>query len=206
MAKKMDARVKKSKKKFHNALISLMQEKRLEHITVKELCERSGLNRGTFYLHYQDVFELMQEVERGLEEGFSAVLERAPMEALDEDEQKPVLREVCRYFEENAAACRLFLCRGEHTALVERVKSVVQKRALSQWRALHGGDDVRYEYAFAFVSAGCIGMLTLWLEQDTPFSAEEMAQMMEHFLSKGAKDVMQHISTTRRQEAKSDTM
>ena len=110
MAKKMDARVKKSKKKFHNALISLMQEKRLEHITVKELCERSGLNRGTFYLHYQDVFELMQEVERGLEEGFSAVLERAPMEALYEDEQKPVLREVCRYFEEHAAAFRLFFC------------------------------------------------------------------------------------------------
>lgn len=188
MGKKPDARVQKTKKRLYDALISLMQEKRLEHITVKELCARSGLNRGTFYLHYRDVFELMRDVEHGLEQGFSQVLERAPIETLYAGGEKPVpvLNDVCRYFEENAAACRLFLRRGEHTALVERVKGVVQKRALAQWRLLYG-DDARYEYAFAFVSSGCIGMLTLWLEQDTPCSAQEMAQMMEAFIAKGSE-------------------
>lgn len=191
MDKKPDARVQKTKKRLYDALIGLMQDKPLEHITVKELCERSGLNRGTFYLHYRDVFDLMQEIEQGLEQGFSQVLERAPIETLYAGGQKPipVLNEVCRYFEENAAVCRLFLCRGEHTALVERVKGVVQKRALAQWRSLYG-DDARYEYAFAFVSSGCIGMLRLWLEQDTPCCAQEMAQMMEAFIAKGAEAMM----------------
>ncbi|HJB40474.1 MAG TPA: TetR/AcrR family transcriptional regulator [Candidatus Ruthenibacterium avium] len=183
---KVDARVQKTKKRLCDALISLMQEKRLEHITVKELCARSGLNRGTFYLHYQNVFELMQDVEQGLEEGFSQVLLRAPIETLYAGGQKPVLDDVCRYFEEHAAACRLFLSRGEHTALVERVKRVVRERALAQWRLMYG-EDPRYEYAFAFVASGCIGMLTLWLEQDTPCSAEEMAQMMEGFIAKAAE-------------------
>ena len=39
---KVDARVQKTKKRLCDALIGLMQEKRLEHITVKELCARSG--------------------------------------------------------------------------------------------------------------------------------------------------------------------
>ena len=52
----------KSESKYFNtalcmdeALISLLKVKDLEYITVKEICEKAGVNRSTFYLHYETI-------------------------------------------------------------------------------------------------------------------------------------------------------
>ena len=45
-----------------------MKVKNISSITVKELCEKSDINRGTFYLHYRDVFHMLEEIERSYEE------------------------------------------------------------------------------------------------------------------------------------------
>ncbi|MBE5916817.1 MAG: TetR/AcrR family transcriptional regulator, partial [Pseudobutyrivibrio ruminis] len=42
----------KSAEKMHNALITLLDNKGFEYITIKEICETAGVNRSTFYLHY----------------------------------------------------------------------------------------------------------------------------------------------------------
>ena len=55
-----DRRVRKTRAILKQSLITLMKEKSIKHITVKELCEQSDINRGTFYLHYSDVFDLFE--------------------------------------------------------------------------------------------------------------------------------------------------
>lgn len=55
---KKDLRVIKTKESLHTALLALLEEKPLEKITIAELCRQAKVNRGTFYLHYQDVEEL----------------------------------------------------------------------------------------------------------------------------------------------------
>ena len=58
----------KSESKYFNtalrmdeALLALLEEKDLEYITVKELCHRAGVNRSTFYLHYETITDLVNE-------------------------------------------------------------------------------------------------------------------------------------------------
>ena len=43
------------------ALLSLLEEKEFAYITVKEICKRAGVNRSTFYLHYETVGDLLEE-------------------------------------------------------------------------------------------------------------------------------------------------
>ncbi len=43
------------------ALISLLEEKDYEYITVKEICQKAGVNRSTFYLHYEGIHDLLAE-------------------------------------------------------------------------------------------------------------------------------------------------
>lgn len=43
------------------ALISLLEKKDYEFITVKEICEKAGVNRSTFYLHYENINDLLEE-------------------------------------------------------------------------------------------------------------------------------------------------
>ena len=58
----------KSESKYFNtalrmdeALIALLEEKDLEYITVKEICHQAGVNRSTFYLHYETIADLVDE-------------------------------------------------------------------------------------------------------------------------------------------------
>lgn len=46
---------------FDEALLILLQKKDFEFITIKEICEKAGVNRSTFYLHYENTTDLLQE-------------------------------------------------------------------------------------------------------------------------------------------------
>jgi AcrR family transcriptional regulator len=46
------------------ALISLLEKKDFEYITIKEICNAAGVNRSTFYLHYENTSDLLKETTR----------------------------------------------------------------------------------------------------------------------------------------------
>lgn len=56
--------------KMDLALISLLKKKQFEYITVSEICKTAGVNRSTFYLHYETVGDLLDETARYLLDGF----------------------------------------------------------------------------------------------------------------------------------------
>ena len=50
--------------RMDEALISLLEKKDFEYITVKEICDKAGVNRSTFYLHYENTSDLLKETTR----------------------------------------------------------------------------------------------------------------------------------------------
>ena len=63
MEGKTDRRVQKTKERQYKVLVELLTEKPIKDITIKELSERADINRATFYLHYTDVFDLLDQLE-----------------------------------------------------------------------------------------------------------------------------------------------
>lgn len=59
-------------RKMDKALISILEEKPFEYITVSEICKRAEVNRSTFYLHYENTVDLLNEAARYLLDDFSA--------------------------------------------------------------------------------------------------------------------------------------
>ncbi len=57
-------------KKMDKALISLLEEKSFEYITVSEICKKANVNRSTFYLHYENTVDLLNETARFLIDDF----------------------------------------------------------------------------------------------------------------------------------------
>lgn len=56
--------------KFDKALLALLEKKSFEYITISEICETAGVNRSTFYLHYENTYDLLQETTRYVLDGF----------------------------------------------------------------------------------------------------------------------------------------
>ena len=60
---KNDLRVRYTQKVIQEAFWKLLKEKPLAKITVKEVCDLAGINRGTFYKHYMDPYDLMDKIQ-----------------------------------------------------------------------------------------------------------------------------------------------
>ena len=51
-------------KRMDEALITLLEKKDFEYVTIKEICDTAGVNRSTFYLHYENTVDLLKETTR----------------------------------------------------------------------------------------------------------------------------------------------
>ncbi len=68
-----DRRIRRTKALLTDAFLSLLKTKSFHDITVKELCETADVNRGTFYLHYKDIYEMMERLEEEIVTRFEMV-------------------------------------------------------------------------------------------------------------------------------------
>ena len=73
---KTDRRVRRTRALLLKGLIGLMKEKDIKDISVKELSDLADINRGTFYLHYNDIFDMVEKLEDELFVEFNAILDR----------------------------------------------------------------------------------------------------------------------------------
>lgn len=73
-----DGRIKRTKRFLSMALVELLAEKPVNEITVKELTERSDVNRATFYRHYRDIYDMLRQMEQELFGEFTAALGQEP--------------------------------------------------------------------------------------------------------------------------------
>lgn len=58
--------------RFDKALLSLLEKKPFEYITIREICEKAEVNRSTFYLHYENTVDLLSETARYVWDNFSS--------------------------------------------------------------------------------------------------------------------------------------
>ena len=189
MANPMDRRVRKTRRQLRQGLELLMQTKPVHDITIKELCDVCDINRGTFYLHYADVSALLQAIEQEMMDEFQQVLAEVTVTEKQKPKGKkpsPAMCGLVEFFAQNAAMCRILLCNNGDMAFVQQVKEVVRTQMISEWNVSKTQSAQSASgYAFAFVVAGCIGMLQLWLENDMPISPTEMAALLETIPSQG---------------------
>ena len=76
MEEKLDRRVRRTRERLNRALTELLMEKPMREITVRELTDRADVNRGTFYAHYTDLFDMLEQMENEVLAEFEALLGR----------------------------------------------------------------------------------------------------------------------------------
>lgn len=163
----MDKRIIKTKKKLTNTLLILLNEKKLNDITVLELCKEANINRTTFYKYYKDVDDLVLKIE----------------ESLLTDLEKNILTIKRNYLisfttkiietisEHQEIYTRLLGKNGDHTFL-RKILSLVYEQSIIEWQKLlkkASRDDL--EKIYNFIVDGTIGIIEAWINnncKDTP--------------------------------------
>ena len=184
--KKEDRRVRRTKKLLTKALTQLLQEKQINEITVKELTDLADMNRGTFYLYYKDIFDMLEKIEDGL---FEALDEIVSLHEHDDVSQqtKPILLDLFHFIEENQEMCRVLLSSHGDMNFLHKLNEVVREKCLKAWpdiRKEKGEAD--FDYHYSFVVFGCAGIIRAWVNRNCPESAEKMAEMAYGMILRGS--------------------
>ena len=157
--------VRNTKRKLHEGLLRLMEDKPINEISVKELTELVDVNRGTFYFHYT-------------EEEFFGSFRDTMAQAVERESAFPYLSAIFSFLGENRAFCKIMLGPHGDMQFIEKIKTQVDERCSHIWReAAPGCDPARFAMYNAFIINGCIGIIQKWLDEPESRGAEEISQL-----------------------------
>ena len=95
--------VRMTKQRLYQALITLLQQKSLREITVRELTELAGISRGTFYFHYADIYALMDQMEAAQLARLNDLMDSL-IPSISQEDAPPALVALFTYMTENPQA------------------------------------------------------------------------------------------------------
>ncbi len=178
-------RVQTTKKLLRDALLTLLNEKPLRSITVKELCAHAKLNRGTFYAHYRDVYDLMEQIEAEMKVAFFEALE--PMISGAEPLSPPKLtKKVFECIETNADLCRVAIGPYGDREFTRRLLRESRERSIqSCLDAFPNADRWQIEAYFTFVTGGCYALMERWIRREIKESSSDLADAAEKIMEMG---------------------
>lgn len=182
MEKKPDRRAKYTRMMLRQSLIALMETQPVNKISVKALCERADVNRGTFYTHYRDPETLLQSMENELYDGIMASLEKHGKQIAT----MALVLEVLSCVSANIDLCRVLFSPYGDDAFLKRVMYVAHDASIRSWRAaLPDADPNTLEYAYAFIANGSLGVLRHWVAQKEPEPPQTIARVIEQLAAEG---------------------
>ena len=185
----------KSESKYFNtalrmdeSLITLLEEKDLEYITVKEICQRAGVNRSTFYLHYETIADLVNETAERINRRFLSYFPKQKAEILgnmgnrEKEELVLVTREYLlpylRFIQDNKRVYRAaFRNPGGMRADTRygELKQYILRPILERFEI----PESYHPYYIAYYVEGIIAIVKEWLRKDCSDEVEMIADIIE---------------------------
>lgn len=166
-----------------NSLMTLLKEKQISAITVKEICQLADVNRSTFYSHYLDHFDLLHQIEEELIEDMNGYLSSYNFE--QEEEALQMTEKLIEYFASKHDEFKTLLNEKGDSSFQKNVMDVVHRFLMKNWMEVNQIDQDTSEYLSSFIVSGSIEVMKTWLFNGMNQSPKEMAEMITNFINKG---------------------
>lgn len=188
MEKKLDRRVKKTRKQLQDGFTALLIEKSIKEITVKELCDKVDLNRGTFYLHYKDIYDMLEKIESELLNELIDITEKYTYDYKDNIDSS-YLVDLFKILSKNINVVSVLLGPNGDISFINKIKHMISDKIIENIDIVsskHSQLDI--EFTFSFYLNGCIGLVEHWIETGAKNSPEHMAKLCFNLIHNGIKN------------------
>ena len=143
MAEKTDRRIRKTKAQLRRGLAKLLKEKTIKEITVKELVEEVDINRSTFYLHYTDIYDLLEQTENDLKNEILEIVNND--QRLRMEETMPYITELFVFIANNREIASALLGPHGDVAFMRQIEQIILSHCMKYLKPyLEQLDDQTY--------------------------------------------------------------
>lgn len=178
--------------KMNDALISLLDKKSFEYITVKDICEVAKVNRSTFYLHYSNTCDLLEEIIDGLTKSFYEHLGKKENEKLLAESKElddlylitdEFLIPYLSFIKENKNVYKA-IKRNPTIFKADKTYKNMFDSVFSPIMAKFGLDRKWHEYMMDFYINGITSIIFDWINDDCVPQVEEITKFIEGLIVK----------------------
>jgi AcrR family transcriptional regulator len=186
--KKQPELTAQTKQNLIDAFWCLYCEKRIEKITVKEITQKAGYNRGTFYEYFTDVYDVLEQIEEAL---IPEIHELPPISVPNQNMGMP-LDMFMTLYEQNSKYYSVLLGDNGDPAFASKLKNstkpVIRQAILEKYNI----NPIEFDFILEFVLSAMIGIMRYWLKQDKILPAEDLVPLMYDLMENG---VMKRIQS-----------
>lgn len=179
--------------RMDEAFLKLLEEKDFAYITVKEICEKAGVNRSTFYLHYETVSDLLAESARYIIGKLIANMPQDTAEFFEKLQTRPLeelhlitpeyLTPYLNFVKEHS---RIFRTAVEHSSVLgmDDVYLALNHHVFTPILDRFHVPPSEQKYIMPFYIHGLIGIINEWLKEDCKDSVEHIISVMQICIAK----------------------
>jgi len=179
-------RSRRTQRALRDAVMQLALEKGMEQVTIRDITERAGIDRSTFYLHFGDKRALLEASRRQLMD--ELIEQGGPSQTVGGR-----ILAAFRHMAEHAVAYRVLLASADpevdrrlHDYLAEHVARAFHEHIRTVGIPAAPPANFRVDLFAQYVAGGLRAIAKWWLEQGRPYPPEDMADMVLRLLPAAA--------------------
>ena len=207
-----DRRVKRTKLLLQKTLVDLMLEKEVGKISVKELTQRADVNRSTFYLHYLDIYDMLEQMENEFVETIQGFFHDF-FTPLPTSMPLTLFVNISEWLEQDKEYY-VKLLRGSASGYIfEELESRIRDEFLTLLYLIFLDEEsLDLRTRVNFTVSGTVGVLRMWVMEGGNISLVELSETIDDILNNGMiqdypqkilmryPDYMQQLETIRKEK------
>lgn len=173
-----------TKKKIQQSFLSILKGKEFTKISIKDITDSACINRGTFYLHYLDKYDLLEKVEEELLEGLrihiATIDSEYKVEMVEQLQVAGFSMEVFRYIEQHVDQFIVLLSKYNTSGFHLRLKNFFIEQFEENYHSSEMSSidpTIPTDYLSAFAASAILGLIEQWLSRQQRETPEEVAEL-----------------------------
>ena len=184
MKEKIDLRIVKTKKILFDTLLKLMKQKNFDKIKISDICEEALINRSTFYAHYQDKYELLDDLVEDLKVSLLNDLGDNKKTISSKEYIMKLLSILIDHIDEKKDIYSPIILNNRNGFLIDFLIDVIDRESTQR---LKNNDDIiksqlPLEIIVKFYAGGLINICLSWLTQKEKYTKEELIEYIDRLI------------------------
>lgn len=177
MSQDKDIRFYKTKQRIIQGMVTLLEKKNFEEITVKDICASAAISRSGFYLHYADKYDLVEKYQLEIMAHANSLLASISQTHLTKEQ---FMLHMLAYLQQEGRLLALLLSDHGSPVIQQQVKNVFKKNAIENVIAhfsIQIDSDLEQKYFVAFFSNAWFGILQEWINSGQQESPQQLVKI-----------------------------
>jgi AcrR family transcriptional regulator len=174
-----------AKEKIKKAFLQLYEERPIEKISVRLLTEAAGVNRGTFYDHYLDIYDLRDQIEEEFTDNVTDMVRHLAAGIVDDD-MSYVIEHFDDFYTANHTMIEIYLIKRPSVRLQTSLKNLAKANVCRFLGLDYDNLDDRQQLIMEYIAGGQIAIAACWFGQNVTHDIAGFTSLIRSINTRGA--------------------